>query len=48
MTNKQGLKALFERVAKRLESPERWTQGAYARDSAGVVVDPFSTAAVCW
>jgi hypothetical protein len=31
-----------------LDTPEKWTKGAFARDSKGDPVDPVSPEAVCW
>lgn len=32
----------------KIEAPERWTHGAYARDAGGREVEPTCPAAVCW
>lgn len=31
-----------------LSSPEKWTQGAYAKTAANVVCNPLDAVAVCW
>jgi hypothetical protein len=31
-----------------LDTPEKWTKGAFARDSKGDSIDPRSSEAVCW
>lgn len=44
MTPREILTAARALIAE----PERWTQGAYARDAAGVPVDDSAETAICW
>lgn len=32
----------------KIEAPERWTQGAYAKDVDGQQADPCGKRAICW
>ena len=44
-----SVRALFARVARRLERPEAWTKGAYARDCDGKPASHvFGETDVCW
>ena len=47
MTNTQKLAAI-RAIRKLLATPDRWTQGAMARDKRGDVELDISSKAVCW
>lgn len=40
--------AVLRRMRERLATPERWTQGDFARDALGKGIEERHPAAVCW
>jgi len=46
--NSSEIKLVLERALARLKAGEAWTQHAFARDDAGVEVDPSDPRAASW
>lgn len=42
------VRAVLQRVLRRLTPRRQWTQGEYARDTDGAPCDPTSANAACW